>query len=88
MSKGIFNPKQHYKCTVIGHCFDKSLQEVELPGYFEADTIEFYDPLTRNNEFAVFKVDEPKNGEYPFHWSGTYKIPILSIVQAPPIEID
>ena len=87
MAVRVFDPAKHYKCCLFGHNFDKGMQYINLPGNFVANTIEQYDPLTREREFAVFQVDRPKNGEYPVHWSGTYLIPMGSIRTNPPEEI-
>ena len=88
MAVRVFDPSKHYKCCLFGHNFDKGMQYINLPGHFVANTIEQYDPLTREREFAVFVVDLPKNGEYPVHHSGTYKIPMNAIRMNPPTEID
>lgn len=87
MAKNVYDPQKHYKCCLYGHNFDKSLQYIILPGRFEADTIEQLDPLTRDSEFAVFKVDRPQNGEYPVHWAGTFLIPMGFLRGNPPEEI-
>ena len=87
MAVRVFDPAKHYKCCLFGHNFVKVMQYINLPGHFVANTIEQYDPLTSEREFAVFRVDRPKNGEYPVHWSGTYLIPMNSIRMNPPEEI-
>ena len=87
MAVRVFDPSKHYKCCLFGHNFDKGMQYINLPGHFVANTIEQFDPLTREREFAVFQVDRPKNGEYPVHWSGTYLIPMGAIRTNPPEEI-
>ena len=88
MAIGVFDPAKHYKVCLYGHCFDRQPVYVERPGHFVANTIEQYDPLTREREFAVFVVDLPKSGEYPVHHAGTYKIPMTAIKMNPPTEID
>ena len=87
MAKGIFNPAKHYRLCLVGHCFDRNQSPPTLPGHFLPDTVEHFDQLTREREFAVFIVDEPQDGEYPFHWAGTYKIQMGAIRQNPPTEI-
>ena len=87
MAKGVFDPAKHYRLCLVGHCFDRNQSPPTLPGHFLPDTVEHFDKLTREREFAVFIVDEPQNGEYPFHWAGTYKIQMGMIRQAPPQEI-
>lgn len=87
MAKAVFDPEKHYKCLLYGHCFDRELVYVELPGHFEPDTLEQFDPLTHEREFAIFVVDFPLNVEYPMHWAGTYLIPMGAIRQNPPTEI-
>lgn len=88
MAVGVFDPAKHYKCLLYGHNFDKGMSYVELPGHFVANTIDHYDPLTREREFAVFQVDRPKNCEYPFHWAGTYLIPMGALQTNRPMEIE
>ena len=88
MAKNVFDPTKHYRCLMYGHCFDRSPTYIELPGRFVANTIEQYDPLTREREFALFTVDVPHNGEYPVHWAGTYRIPMGALESNRPTEID
>ena len=87
MAKGVFDPAKHYKLCLNGHGFDRGMIPPILPGHFQPDTIEHFDPLTHEREFAVFVVDDPMNGEYPFHWAGTYKIQMGVLQQSPPSEI-
>ena len=87
MAKNVFDPGKHYKCLLYGHNFDNGMKYIELPGHFVANTIEQFDPLTRNREFAVFTVDRPHNGEYPVHWAGTYLIPMAALEMNRPTEI-
>ena len=88
MAKAVFDPEKRYKCLMFGHNFDLAQIYVELPGHFEPDTIEKYDPLTREKGFAVFVVDLPEDGEYPIHWAGTYLMQMGAIRLNPPIEIN
>ena len=88
MAIGVFDPAKHYRIYLHGHYFDRSLVLVDRPGHFVANTIEQYDPLTREREFAVFVVDRPKNGEYPVHHSGTFLIPMSALKQGVITEID
>lgn len=88
MAAGVFDPAKHYRCLMYGHCFDRTPIYVELPGRFEADTLEQFDPLTREREFAIFHVDDPINGAYPAHWAGVYRIPMGALETNRPTEID
>ena len=87
MAKGVFEPAKHYRLCLMGHSHDKNMIPPTLPGHFLPDTIEHFDPLTREREFAVFVVDEPQQGEYPFHWAGTYIIQMGALQLSPPTEI-
>ena len=87
MAKNVFDPKKHYRQTITGHSFDRSPIPPTLPGHFLPDTVEHFDKLTREREYAVFVVDDPQDIEYPFHWAGTYRIPMSAIRQTPPREI-
>lgn len=87
MAKGVFDPDKHYNLFLSGHSFDRSVTPPTLPGRFLSDTIEHFDKLTYEREYAVFVVDDPQNGEYPYHWAGTYKIPMSAIRLDPPVEI-
>lgn len=82
----MFDPKKHYK-TVLTCAFDGTINKAVLPGHFRANTIKHYDPLTREREFAIFEVDKPEHGEYPFHWYGVYTIPMGQLRVCPPEEI-
>lgn len=85
--KNVFDPEKHYAVSLAGHNFDKSMITPTLPGHFLPDTVEQFDKLTREREYAVFVVDDPQKGEYPVHWAGVYRIPMGAIRQTPPIEI-
>lgn len=87
MAKGVFDPGKRYSLCLVGHCFDRNMIPPTLPGHFLSDTIEHFDPLTKEREFAVFVVEEPKHGEYPFHWAGAYYMQMGAIQQSPPSEI-
>ena len=87
MAKGVFDPKKHYRLCLVGHSFDRNMIPPTLPGHFLPDTIEHFDLLTKESEFAAFVVDEPRQGEYPFHWAGTFYIQMGALKLSPPTEI-
>lgn len=87
MAKNVFDPNKHYSLCLIGRSFDRNMIPPTLPGHFLPDTLEHYDKLTRETEFATFIVDDPQTGEYPFHWAGAHRIPMSAIRQTPPQEI-
>lgn len=87
MARNVFDHGKHYNLCLVGHSFDRNMIPPTLPGHFLPDTVEHFDPLTHEREFAVFVVDDPMNGEYPFHWAGTYKIQMGALKQNQPQEI-
>ena len=61
--------------SLHGHgleCVGNYAPEPLVTGSFAAD------PVTGNdgNEYALFTIADPQNGEYPSHWAGTYRISI------------
>lgn len=85
--KNKFDPEKHYKVCIRGHRFDTCPAPSVLPGHFLPDTIDHFDKLSMEKEYAVFVVDDPQNGEYPFHWAGSFRIPMGALRQNPPQEI-
>lgn len=58
---------------LYGHgleCVGNINPEPLVKGSFEADPIIGND----GNEYAVFTIADPQNGEYPSLWAGTYRI--------------
>lgn len=88
MAKDVFDPAKHYMACLWGHNFDKSLIYYNLPGHFEPDTIDHFDPITKEKEWAIFTVDDPDKGEYPYHWAGPHRLP-MSVLRTicRPVEI-
>lgn len=80
MAKNVFDPSVTHK-IFLNIVFPGFTCGNFVPGHFEADTVEFGEkPVTavpsNYEEFAVFTVAEPVNGEYPHRFVGTYRIPI------------
>ena len=91
MAKNVFNPNQRYLVTLYAHSFlvpSLTWRQAQLPGKFEADTIELEEAYGNDTEFAVFHVDEPQHKEYPDVWVGVYRVPVNWLATCPPEEID
>ena len=89
MASSVFDTSKIYQARLFGHAFTSFPEgiEPELPGTFEADTVETSGQPGDINEFAVFTVSAPSGSEYPAAWAGTYRIPYAALVDNPPIEI-
>lgn len=87
--KNVFDPAKHYMALVSGQHFETNGIFYEMPGRFAADTVDRFDPLTQEREFAVFTVDEPdeKSPAYPFTRAGTFYLPMSVLSLNPPREI-
>ena len=67
MAKNVFNSETNYSIKLLGHLFDGYTGGyADVHGHFEADTIEVSNEIGGETEYAVFIVDDPVNGEYPF----------------------
>ena len=75
MAKNVFNPETNYSIKLLGHLFDGYTGcHSDVHGHFEADTVEVSGEAGGEKEYAVFVVDDPVNGEYPFAFVGSYRI--------------
>ena len=75
MAKNVFNPETNYSIKLLGHLFDGYTGGyADVHGHFEADTVEVSNEAGGEREYAVFVVDDPVNGEYPFAFVGSYRI--------------
>lgn len=80
MAMNKFNPDTIYLQTLWGHAFCNfpQTENPKLPGKFAVDTVK----VNKNGtveEYAVFTVEEPKDGAFPAQWVGTYRIPLSAI---------
>lgn len=92
MAQNVFDPSKIYLTRLWGHSFTdwpaSPGNSPELPGVFDADTVEISGELTGNvTEYAVFTVSEPSGNEYPASWVGTYRLPYDKIVANPPVYV-
>ena len=90
--KDRFDSTKIYKTLIWGHAFTDFPGSVgnipELPGVFDADTVEVSGELTGGvTEFAVFHVSEPSDNEFSPAWVGVYRLPYDRLVANPPVYI-
>ena len=92
MAKDVFDTSKIYKTILWGHAFTdfpgSAGNSPELPGVFEADTVEVSGEMTGGvTEYAVFSVSEPSGNEYPPSWVGTYRLAYDKLVANPPVYV-